>query len=131
MPVRIPPRLAGSSFAHVLGAFFVMGSWGFFANSAHGAEAAITAGIVQGVLSACITLTLKTFVERLAPRFSGRAALWGPPALAALIAGALLTMLHRLSGTPEVLYTVALPLSAATGYAAIYNYTLWRSRKAE
>ncbi len=106
-----------------------MGGWGFFANSGHGVEAALTAGMVQGTLSVCITLTLKTIVDRLAPRFAGRAALWAPPALAVLIGGGLLLALHRLSGTPELLLTIALPLTVATGYAAIYSYTLWRLRQ--
>jgi hypothetical protein len=122
-------RLARSHAVHALGAFIAMGSWAFFANRAHGLPAALTAGALQGVLSAGITLSLKTTVERLAPRFHGAAALWAPPALAALVSAGLLTALHALSGTPEILATVALPLTVATSYACLYNISLWKLRR--
>jgi hypothetical protein len=68
-------------------------------------------------------------VERLAPRFHGAAALWAPPALAACVSAGLLTALHALSGTPEILATVALPLTVATSYACLYNISLWKLRR--
>jgi hypothetical protein len=122
-------RLARSSAVHMLGAFLAMGSWALFANRAHGLAAALPAAVLQGALSACITLTLKTVVERLAPRFAGLAALCAPPLIAAGLSAALLTTLHSLAGTPEVLATVALPLIVATSYAAIYNTSLWAARR--
>ncbi|GAB4362937.1 MAG: hypothetical protein Kow00114_18590 [Kiloniellaceae bacterium] len=122
--------LAHSHFAHLLGAFVVMGSWAFFANRGHAAADALTAAVLQGTLSAAVTLSLKTFIEKVAPRFTGSAVLLVPPLAAFAVVGGILTLLHRLNGTPELLATVALPLTAATGYAAVYNYALWRRRPA-
>ena len=122
--------LARSSFAHLAGAFLVMGSWAFFANYGHGVGDALAAAVLQGVLSALVTLSLKTFVEKIAPRFSGRAALVLPPLAAFVIVGAVLILAHRVAATPEVPGTIALPLAAATGYAAVYNAALWRRRRA-
>ena len=122
-------RLARSNLAHMLGAFLVMGGWALFANHAHGFAAALPAAILQGLLSAGITLTLKTVIERLAPRFAGVAALFAPPLIAAGLSAVLLTTLHHLAGTPEILATVALPLTVATSYAAIYNYSLFAMRR--
>lgn len=113
----------------MLGAFLAMGGWALFANRAHGLNAALPAAVLQGALSAGITLTLKTVVERLAPRFGGLAALCLPPLIAAALSAALLTTLHHLAGTPEVFATVALPLAVATSYAAIYNFSLFAARR--
>ena len=122
--------LAHSHFAHLAGAFVVMGSWAFFANRGHALGEAVTAALLQGTLSACVTLSLKTFLEKIAPRFSGRAALAMPPLAAFLVVGAVLTLVHSLNHTPELLATIALPLAAATGYAAVYNVALWKKRRA-
>lgn len=124
-------RLARSNLAHALGAFCAMGGWAFFANSGHAVAEAVTASVLQGLLSACITLTLKTVIEKLAPRFGGWAVLWAPPAMAAGLSAGLLTLLHSLAGTPELLLTIALPLVIASSYAALYNYTLWKHRRVE
>ena len=121
--------LAQSHLAHLTGAFVVMGSWAFFANSGHAFDDALTAAVLQGSLSALITLTLKTFIEKVAPHLSGRKTLWIPPLAAFTVVGLGLMLLHHLSGTPEILATIALPLTAATVYAAVYNFTLWRTRR--
>ncbi|GAB4235667.1 MAG: hypothetical protein Tsb0032_40870 [Kiloniellaceae bacterium] len=122
--------LAHSHLAHLAGAFLVMGSWAFIANRDHAVDEALTAAVLQGTLSACVTLTLKSFIEKIAPRFSGHAALALPPLLAFCLVGGVLILLHRVSGTPELLATVALPLAAATVYAAVYNLALWKRRHA-
>jgi len=121
--------LARSHLAHLAGAFLVMGSWAFVANRGHGVESAMAAALLQGAMSALVTLSLKTFIEKLALRMSGGAALAVPPVAAFAAVGLVLILLHRLNGTPEVVATIALPLTAATGYAAGYSYTLWRCRK--
>lgn len=122
-------KLAKSTLAHMAGAFLAMGGWALFANRVHGLEAALPAAVLQGLLSAAITLTLKTVVEHLAPRFEGFAALVAPPFLAAALSAAVLTTLHHFAGTPEVLATVALPLTIAAGYAALYNFSLYAARR--
>lgn len=119
-------RLARSGVIHVAFAFLAMGSWAAFANRAHPMPAPLYAGLVQGTISAAITLVLKRAVEQLASRFGGLAGLLVPPIVAGLVSAGLLTAIHTLSGTPEIGATIAVPLTVATSYAAIYNFTLWR-----
>ena len=127
--MRVVARLAGSSALHVLLAFLAMGGWAVFANRAHVMPAPLLAGVVQGGLSACITLFLKRLIELLAARLDGTLALVVPPVAACLVSLTLLTTIHALSGTPEIAATIALPLTVATGYAAIYNFSLWKARR--
>lgn len=123
-------RLMRSSIVHVGFAFLAMGGWAAFANRAHPMPAPLHAGLLQGAISATITLVLKRAIEYLASRFSGLTALLAPPAIAGLVSATLLTILHTLGGTPEIAKTIAVPLTVATSYAALYNYSLWRIRKA-
>uniref|UniRef100_A0A9E7ZJ47 Transmembrane protein n=1 Tax=Bosea sp. NBC_00436 TaxID=2969620 RepID=A0A9E7ZJ47_9HYPH len=122
--------LMRSSIVHVGFAFLAMGSWAAFANRAHPMPAPLHAGLLQGAISATITLVLKRAIEYLARRFSGLTALLAPPVIAGLVSATLLTILHTLGGTPEIAKTIAVPLTVATSYAALYNYSLWRIRKA-
>jgi hypothetical protein len=123
-------RLMRSSIVHVGFAFLAMGSWAAFANHAHPMPAPLQAGLLQGAISATITLVLKRAIEYLAGRFSGLTALLAPPVIAGFVSAGLLTLLHTLGGTPEIAKTIAVPLTVATSYAALYNYSLWRIRKA-
>jgi hypothetical protein len=123
-------RLMRSSIVHVGFAFLAMGSWAAFANRAHPMPAPLYAGLLQGAISAGITLFLKRAIEYLASRFSGLTALVAPPVIAGLVSATLLTFLHTLGGTPEIAKTIAVPLTVATSYAALYNYSLWRIRRA-
>ena len=116
-----------SSAVHMAGAFVLMGGWAALANRGHPMGARLLAGLVQGTLSAVITLGLKRMVEAMAQRLPGRAALALPPVAAFCLSAALLTTLHRLTGTPEILATIALPLTVSTAYAALYSHALWRS----
>ncbi|TCR79631.1 hypothetical protein [Rhizobium sp. BK376] len=118
--------LAGSSVVHVLVAFFAMGSWAVFANRNYPMPKPLVAGVVQGMLSACLTLCLKKAVEALASCLPERARLWAPPLIACLASTALLSTIHLLSGTPEILRTIAVPLMVSSSYAAIYNYSIVR-----
>lgn len=121
-------RRMHSSAVHVAFAFLAMGGWAAFANRAHPMPAPLLAWLIQGALSAVITLFLKRGVEALATRLPGKTALFAPPLLAALVSASLLTAIHTLAGTPEIGRTIAVPLSVATGYAALYNLSLWRTR---
>ncbi|MDF2114182.1 hypothetical protein PY365_01245 [Roseiarcaceae bacterium H3SJ34-1] len=123
-------RILRSSVTHVAVAFLAMGSWAAFANRAHPMPAPITAGVIQGAISACITLFLKRGIELTAANLQGLAALLVPPAAAFIVSASLLTAIHVASGTPEVGATVAIPLCVSTGYAAIYSFALWRARNA-
>src|SRR5215510_5838290 len=104
-------RLARNSFVHVMSAFVAMGGWAVFANRAHPMPAPLVAGIIQGGLSACITLFLKRMIETLSLRFDGIRALLIPPVITCFVSASLLTLIHALSGTPEILATIALPLT--------------------
>ena len=128
-----PPlaRLMRSSIVHVGFAFLAMGSWAVFANRAHPMPAPLLAGLIQGTLSALITLLLKRGIEYLASRFSGLTALLAPPLIAGAVSASLLTLIHTIGGTPEIVRTIAVPLTVATSYAALYNFSLWRGRKAK
>ena len=119
-------RIAGNGITHVAFAFCAMGGWAMFANRDYPPSRFLLAGLVQGALSACLTLFLKTAVEQLSRRMNGTQALWAPPLIACLASTAILATIHALSGTPEILKTIALPLAVSTSYAAIYNYSLYR-----
>jgi hypothetical protein len=123
-------RLMQRSVVHVGFAFVAMGSWAAFANRDHPMPAPLSAGLIQGTLSAVITLLLKRCIEALSRRFSGLPGLVLPPALAALASVTLLGTLHWAGGTPEIARTIAVPLTVATSYAALYNFSLWRKRRA-
>lgn len=115
---------AGSSIVHVLFAFLAMGGWAVFANRLYPMPRPLISGIVQGVLSGCLTLFLKSVVEALSRRFSGFTVLWAPPLIACLGSATILIAIHALSGTPEILKTIAVPLLVSSSYAAIYNYSI-------
>ena len=116
--------VADRSWAHMAGGFLLMGSWAVFANRAHGMPAALMAGVVQGTLTAMITLGLKRMLEGLHARLDGAAALAVPPLAAAVASVTILSVVHTLAGTPEVLATLAVPSTVATVYAALYTWRL-------
>lgn len=122
-------RLMRSNVVHVAFAFVAMGGWAAFANRAHPMPAPLQAGLIQGALSAVITLVLKRGIEALARRFSGLAALLVPPVVAGAVSASLLTTIHMVGGTPEIGRTIAIPLTVATSYAALYNFSLWQTGK--
>lgn len=121
--------LAGSSVMHVLFSFLAMGGWAVFANRMHPMPRPVVAGLVQGILSACLTLFLKSAIDALSKRFRGLAALWAPPLIACLGSSGILVTIHALSGTPEIVKTIAVPLLVSTSYAALYNYSISGGRR--
>jgi ABC-type cobalamin transport system permease subunit len=114
------------SAVHMAGAFLAMGGWAIFANRSHPMPDPLIAGILQGALSALITLFLKRMIEALSMRLSGSYALVLPPLGAAVVSFVLLVTLHSLAGTPEIAATIAMPLIVSTSYALLYSYSLWR-----
>lgn len=113
---------------HMAVAFAGMGAWAVFANRGHGPTAALTAGAVQGTLSALITLGLKRIVDGLAARFDGAAGLIVPPLAAWAVSAGILAAIHTLAGTPEVLATIAVPNLVATAYAVLYTLAVQRAK---
>ncbi len=117
--------LAESSVAHGAAGAALMGGWAFYANSGHAMPAPLWAALVQGALTAGITVVLKRVQEALVPRLPGALGLVGPPVVCAAISFCLLYTIHSLAGTPEVLVTLAVPVSVATLYACAYTWRLW------
>ena len=112
---------------HMAGAFLAMGGWAVFANRAHPMPEPVIAGVLQGTISAIITLFLKRMIEAVAARLAGLPALLVPPLVAASLSLVLLAVLHGQAGTPEIAATIAVPLIVSTGYAFLYSLSLWRS----
>lgn len=110
---------------HMAGAFLAMGGWAVFANRAHPMPDPLLAGLVQGTISAVITLFLKRMIEAVSRRLTGLAALLLPPLVAFSLSLGLLSLLHLLAGTPEIAATIAVPLIVSTSYAFLYSYALW------
>lgn len=119
-------RAARSSAVHMAVAFVAMGGWAAFANSGHPMPRPLLAGLVQGTLSALITLFLKRMIEALSARLPGRIGWWLPPLVAMTVSLLLLTSIHWLAGTPEIARTIAVPLSVTTVYSTFYTIALRR-----
>lgn len=111
---------------HGVGGFLVMGGWAVFANRAHEMPAPLMAGLVQGILTATITLFLKRIIESIFHRTIGLVRLLLPPLTAFLISLVLLTAIHTFADTPAVLATVSVPITVSTLYAFVYTLALSR-----
>jgi hypothetical protein len=125
----IAGRLARSTLVHMGVAFLAMGGWAAFANRGHPMPSPLLAGIVQGSLSAAITLVLKRMIEAIARRLAGTASLVLPPLIAVTLSLAILGTIHALAGTPEIAATIALPMSVTALYSMIYSLALWREKR--
>ena len=119
---------ASSTIAHVGFAFIVMGGWAVFANRAHPPSQALVSGLVQGTLSALLTLGLKKALEAMNARIAGAAAWIVPPVITALVILGVLVGAHLLAQTPEIATTIAFPYAVSTSYAFIYTWKLCRER---
>lgn len=128
MPTAVRNVLS-SGITHVVFAFIAMGSWAFFANSSHAMPKPAVAALVQGTLSACITLFMKRTLDLLSAQWLGAKSLYLPPLLVCGASLGLLVLLHILAETPEPLRTIALPFAIATTYAISYNLALWRGKE--
>ena len=117
-----------STALHVGFAFVAMGAWAAFANRGHGDGALLAAFVVQGALSAVITLVMKRGLEAGHAGLTGLAARLLPPLISCLLIAALLTGVHSVAGTPEILRTIALPWTVSTLYAFLYVASLERVR---
>lgn len=121
-------RVLKSSVVHVAFGFLMMGGWALFANRSHGIEGAWLPALVQGTISGALTSVLKKTLEALDGKLAGWLAWVAPPVLTASTILALLTLAHRLIGTPEIVATIAVPWSVSTLYAVVYNAGLVRAR---
>jgi hypothetical protein len=121
--------IARQSWLHLAVAFVAMGSWAIFANRAHPWSDMLLAGVVQGCLSATITFVMKRLIEAMVGRLRGLTARLLPPAICCGLSVGLLSAIHTLARTPELLATIAVPVTVATSYAALYTQTLCSARK--
>jgi Na+/serine symporter len=119
-------RFASSALVHFLVAFIAMGGWAFYANRKYPMPQPLVSGLVQGMLSALLTLFLKTAIDFLARRFTGTTAYWAPPLIACLVSATILVVIHSLGGTPRIARTIVIPLLVSTSYATLYNYSIVR-----
>lgn len=120
-------RIAASWITHVTFAFCAMGGWALYANSGHPMPKPVIAGLVQGTMSACLTLFLKTTIDRLSGLLPAWSLPWAPPAIAAIASASILVTIHTIARTPEIAATIAVPLAVATSYAFIYSFVRWKS----
>ena len=116
--------LADRTWAHMSAGFLLMGGWAMFANRSHPMPAPLIAGLLQGVLTATITLGLKRMQEALIARLPGWPGLVAPPLATLAISFTTLFTIHSLARTPEVLATLAVPTTIATLYAIAYTARL-------
>lgn len=116
------------SWLHLAVAFCAMGGWALFANRAHPWPEMLTSGLVQGSLSAMITFVMKRLIEVLVRALKGAAAHIVPPLACAGLSVTLLGSLHSLTGTPELLATISVPLLVSTTYGILYTRTLCNDR---
>jgi hypothetical protein len=118
--------LLQSKALHGAGGFILMGLWAGFANRAYAMPVPMVAGLVQGAITATITLFLKQVIEAIYARNSGWRRLALPPLAAFTISLTLLSLLHSLAGTPALAATISVPLGVSTVYALLYTLTLDR-----
>lgn len=118
-----------SSLVHVAFGFLLMGGWTLFANREHGLAAAWLPALAQGIISGALTGLLKKTLETLDGKLSGVVAYVLPPAITAGSILIVLTLVHRLIGTPELVATIAFPWTVSTLYAIVYNVRLVADRR--
>ena len=111
---------------HGAGGFLLMGGWAVYANRAHEMPGPLVAGLVQGLLTAVITLFLKRVIEHIFRHSVGWQRFARPPLAAFVISVALLTIVHTIAGTPSLLATISVPITVSTVYAFLYTITLSR-----
>ena len=109
-----------SKVLHATAGFFLMGSWAAYANSEYQMPAPLVAGIVQGTLTASITLLLKRIVELVSTCVTGPARLFLSPLATGVVSLLILTAVHKIAGTAEIVTTISFPVMVSVSYAAIY-----------
>ena len=111
---------------HGVGGLILMGGWAFFANRKYEMPEPLIAAIVQGLLTALITLFLKQIIETIFRSTAGLRRLILPPLSAFLTSIMLLTSIHSTAGTPALLATISVPVTVSTLYALLYTLALSR-----
>lgn len=115
------------TWPHLALAFVAMGVWAMLANRHHPWPQIVQAGLVQGMLSACLTLLMKRVVEAVVASMKRRGAPLVALAACGLISICVLSVLHTIAGTPEIIATITVPVVVSSAYAASYAVALMRT----
>ena len=108
-------------------AFLIQGGWTLWVNLPYGLVKAAPSAVLQGLLSAASASAMTLIMEWLygaLPHSPLRPA-WCIAATSLLMA-TILFLLHCAIGTPEVLKTLLLPMTAIVAYATAYTLRLAR-----
>jgi hypothetical protein len=113
-------------------AFALWGGWAYYVNAlttGEGTASPLTSGLTQGTGSFLITLVLVRAVAWLYHRLPPRPLrLVLPGLITVTVTGTCLATAHALVGTPDIVQTVAPPLSVALAFCI---YTAFMLRRAE
>ena len=110
-----------------VGAFFLYGGWAVFANSQHGLRRGLLSGFAQGLMSLLSTALLTTGIERLFLWLEpGRGRFWMAGLGPCWAVCSLMSLVHWLLGTPEVLKTIMPSVVVGTLFAISYTLGLTR-----
>ena len=114
---------------HMLVGFIVMGSWAAFTNWTYAMPAPLIAGLVQGTMSAAFTLGLRWLTEVVAARMHRKRTMSLVPVVICAVTVAILTVIHTLAGTPEILRILLVAVAITTFYSGMQTYGIWKNRK--
>jgi len=113
------------NYSSAIQALVLWGGWSYYINSKVSVSAGIKSGLAQGVASFFLTLIVVFLVTRFFNYFKISLLKFTVPTL--LVVSMLLTFLvslHTMVGTPEILKTIAPPLTMAVLFCVFTTYKL-------
>ena len=111
-------------------AFGIYGGWALYINWSSGLWQAGKSGLAQGVYSGTNTYIYARIIESAFDRISHPLMKWLIPALLPnLLFLSVLSSVHWIVGTPEILLTILPSAVVGTGYTALYTTQLHRREK--
>ena len=106
-------------------AFLIWGSWAFFINDDGVSHSGVVSAITQGSYSFIITLLMTHFITFQFNRISnGIYQIIVPPVITVSISGTILIYIHKMAGTPSILFTVSPALTVALLFSFYTVYKL-------
>jgi len=113
------------NYLSAFAAFFLWGSWAFFINNDGASHTGVISAMTQGSYSFIITLLMTRFLTFQFNRFSeGIFRIVLPPVITVCITGTILIYIHKMAGTPSILFTVSPALTVALFYSFYTVYKL-------
>lgn len=111
------------------GSFLIYGLWAAGVNAEHGTQIALVALLTQGTVSFCTTFSVTSGMEQLHRRFGHR---WSGVCLTASLPPTLvlifMSFVHWLTGTPDILETIAPSALVGIVYCGVYTWGLHVAR---